>query len=120
MAKAIYYLKMALVAHHTDLFHQNELREIHIMSEFVAVFFTPWWLKTFLSTKSPTVDYTAISTMKKYMVVNPEVAEPCLLSLGRHSWYLTEELVIMSLADEEVSADVRSKMAKQLAKTHRV
>lgn len=58
--------------------------------------------------------------MKKYMAVNPEVAEPCLLSLGRHSEYLTQELVIMSLADEDISEFVKSEMAKKLTDTPRV
>ena len=119
MAKGIYYLKMDLTSPFTSQFHQNEIREIRVMSEFIAVFWAPWWLKAYLSCKAPSLDFEAMRLMRVYKEVNPEVAEPCLVSMARHTWYLTEELMVMCLADEDLPGEVRSLVAKKLRDTPR-
>lgn len=48
-----------------------------------------------------------------------ELAEAVLKSVYRHMWYLSEELVVLALADKECDVDVRSRMAAQLLVTPR-
>ena len=90
MGKCIYYLKCGLLQLQTGTFHQNEIREINILSEFVGVFFVNWWFKSPFCAAAPAQDLTAYWLMKKYSVINPEVATPCLRSLEHHLWYLTQ------------------------------
>ena len=119
MAKGIFYLKMALLLGQTDIFHQKEIREIHVMSEFIAVFYCKWWFKSPLSIAAPSQDLIAVSTMRKYNTMNPEVATPCLESMYRHGWYLTEELAVLCLANDDLPDNVRKEVAIRLYTTER-
>ena len=42
------------------------------------------------------------------------VAESALTALRRHLWYLTEELVVLSLFSNKVSDDQKEKIAEKL------
>ena len=90
MSRCIYYLKMGMVQRQTDIFHQKEIREINVMSEFVAVFFSLWRFKSMPCAEAPKEDLNFIAQMRKYKCINPEVADPALRSLERHQWYLTQ------------------------------
>ena len=57
--------------------------------------------------------------MTRLKSVNPNVAIPCLASLNRHKWYLTEELMIMCLADEDLQDEIRSAIATRLTEIPR-
>ena len=120
MAKAIYYLKMSLLfSQLCKIFHPRELVEIEVMSEFTAVFYSKWWFKGTLAAVAPSGDLWAIQSMTKLKEVSPGVALPCLLSLKRHPWYLTKELVILCLADKELSCPIKKAMALALFKCER-
>ena len=90
MSKCNYYLKMALTSEYLDCLHQNEIREVHVMAEFVGVFYSRWWFHSALPSAAPADDLQAISLMQNYQLINPEVASPCLQSQSRHLWYLTD------------------------------
>ena len=46
------------------------------------------------------------------------MAEAAITSLLRHTWYLTEELVVFCLWDEQLPANERSAVATSLARTN--
>ena len=46
---------------------------------------------------------------------DPQLAEAVLTSVYRHMWYLTEELVVLALADSDTSDDEKSHMVAQMA-----
>lgn len=119
MAKAIYYLKMQLVSNFVTIFSEEERKEISSMSEFVGVFYSHWFLRCAMSTQAPRQDLLAISQMRKYSAIRPIASEACLKSFSRHPWYLTEHLVIMSLADEDLEEDERKAVATALDQTER-
>ena len=110
---------MILLSQQTTIFHQSELKEIHIMGEYVGVFHTLYWFKAYLPEAAPALDLLYIALMKKYEGVNPEVAKPCLQSLSRHEEYLTEELCILCLADENLPDSVREAVAEELLRVNR-
>lgn len=122
MAKAIYYLKMRLLSGHetvVKLLSHEEGREVELLSEFVGVFHSQWFLRCAMSVSSPHQDLLAISHMRKYAGIRPESAENCLKSLARHPWYLTEHLVIMCMADDDLEDEVRKAVATALDNTDR-
>ena len=47
-------------------------------------------------------------------VIDPELAEAVLTSQYRHMWYLTEELVIFSLADSGTSDDTKARVVASM------
>ena len=57
--------------------------------------------------------------MRKYSQFNPSVAQSCLKSMKRHHEYLTEELVVVSLADENLTNNTRKAVATALDNTDR-
>ena len=119
MARCLYYLKMNLLLNKTSILHQNEIREIQTMSEFIGIYYCLWWFKAPLSVKAASVDIEAIHAMRKYAQINPEVSKPCIESLVRHQWYLTQELAVICLADAELSVEVRKAVATALDETVR-
>ena len=103
MSKCIYYLKMKLLLNQTNMFHRKEITEIHIMSEFVGFFYSRWWFQSPICSSAPAQDIQSILSMRKYSQFNPSVAQSCLKSMKKHHEYLTEELVVVSLADENLA-----------------
>lgn len=63
---------------------------------------------------SPTNDSNAIMQMLQYRDIDQEVAEAALSKISRHMDYLTQEQVIVSLADHQLSDDTRSAIACKL------
>ena len=57
--------------------------------------------------------------MRKYSQFNPSFAQSCLKSMKRHHEYLTEELVVVSLADENLTNNTRKAVATALDNTER-
>ena len=71
-----------------------------------------WWLRAYIGVKAPVHDLRAVGEMRMYRRYNKRVAETCLSSLLRHTWYLTEEQIVLCLVDtnctdrDEVAAAV--------------
>ena len=99
MAKSIYVLKYALLMDMIDWMTDNEKKEVLILAEFISVFYILWFLQSSVGCLAPMNDLKAILQMKMYSKYNKLVSETCLNSWSRHTWYLSEELVIFCLAD---------------------
>ena len=69
--------------------------------------------------KTLVVDLLALSVMRRYRAISPEMAIPCIISIGHHLGYITEELFILVLGDEELDPNIRAEMARQLADIQR-
>ena len=70
------------------------------MSEFISLFYVIWWLQANVGATAPMNDLKAIQQMIMYRRYNDLVANTCLMSWFRHLWSLSEELVILCLADQ--------------------
>jgi hypothetical protein len=68
---------------------------------------------------SPLDDLKFLSSIISYSDEDPDLAIPVITSIKRHLWYLTEELVVLSLFNEELGSFTRSVMAKKLFSTPR-
>ena len=115
MAQLLYYLKMALLSHLIHFEKEEEKQEVVLMAEYTALFHTLWWLQGYLSSAAPRLDVLAISQMHMYKEFNPLVANVCLTSWSRHTWYLAPETVVFCLVDEEYEErdDVAMKVSEQ-------
>ena len=115
MSQAIYMLKMQLLSKQITWLSPEEKEEITMMSEFLSVFYVVWWLQGYLSASAPMNDLRAMFQMRGYKRYNQLVSDTCLASMRLHTWYLTEELVVFCLADEE--CPFRNDVAAALVKT---
>ena len=99
MAQAIYMLKMNLLLDKITWLLDVERQEVKLMAEFISIFYVIWWLQGYLGVNAPMNDLKAMQQMRMYRQFNQLVSDTCMASWRRHTWYLTEELVVLCLAD---------------------
>ena len=73
------------------------------MSQIVAFFYAPYFLKARLSTASPRHDLEFYYPQKGF--VEPQEARRGLNSLHRHPWYLVPEQAVPCLFDDKQTGD---------------
>jgi hypothetical protein len=79
---------------------------IHVLLRF-------WFLAT-LSSDAPSNQLGLYQELLAYRQIDPQLADACIAKLQRHLSYLTEELVVFSLASETVSDDEKKEIALRL------
>ena len=117
MMQAIYYMKYELLDKFIYFVNDMEKTEIHTMAEFVGLFYCMWFLRCAMGAAAPNIDLQNFVQMQKYKKLGKtraEVAEACMLSMVRHSWYLDPSLVVMALADKDVPNHEKKSMAAAL------
>ncbi|XP_065661942.1 uncharacterized protein LOC136084824 [Hydra vulgaris] len=110
MVDALYILTLRITDKITMIMSKKEGNMIETAAIFASVWYAPWFLKSYLVAKSPLNDLAgfknAFSIKDKY----PNLGSALVASMQRHNWYLTEQLVLLSLADEDVEQEVKKKM----------
>jgi hypothetical protein len=84
------------------------------MAQFIALFHSEAFLGSRLSSPSPAQDLKYLRLMQRYREEDKEVAEAAINSIFNHLWYLTQEVVILSLFNAELPTNLRQDTAKQL------
>ena len=113
MSKSLYLLKMELLSERIN-FSVEERRQINKMARFIALFFAKYFLRSRIAVFSPLDDLKFIGSMISYREEEPDISSAVLTSIKRHLWYLTEELVVLSIFNEDLSSFTRSMMAQKL------
>ena len=75
-----------------------------------------------MSASAPYLDLTHFEQMQKYRKmgnIRAKIARTCMVSMGRHTWYLDPSLVVMSLVDDNLPDSDKQAMAKKLSKIDR-
>jgi len=116
MSKAIYFLKLSLLEKQFSM-DTKERNWVHLMSEYVGIFYAKYFFQSPLSAAAPLNDIRFLQQMLKYRHIRPLMAETTIESIKRHLWYLAAQLVIFSLADETLSVSKRESLAKVLYET---
>lgn len=106
MAYSIYFLKMQLLSEQFEM-TDEERRGVKEMSTFIALFHSAAFLKSRLSSISPALDLNYLSMMHLYKEENPAAAEFAIDSVLKHLWYLTEEVVVLSIFDRQLELILR-------------
>ena len=119
MQKSLYYMKLQLLSRQIHFLTDSQKKEAELVSEFVGLFWAGWFFKCPLAAEAAQEDLLAIRNVRIYREFRPESSEACLLSFERHLWYLTAELVVLSLASEEVPASELKKLASALVSVPR-
>ena len=98
---------------------EAEKREVDIIAEFVVVYYAKPFLQSPIAASAPINDLQLMVNINNYMAHRPVVANSRLQSCHRHMWYLTPQLVVLSLVDENTSDNQKEEVALQLWKTPR-
>ena len=97
MAKAIYILKMSFLRHQLDLYWQTK-KKVEKMSLFVVFVYLKSWFSAPCLTSAATNDLELYRRFLKFKTVHKKVSSTAASVRQRHTWYLTEELIPLSLS----------------------
>ena len=113
----LYYLTVFLLLDIPEvaaLFTQQEIVEIQTMAEFCALHYIPFMLKAKYAASAPRNLLTAIHRLRSIRVSHPVVAAVALQKRELHLNFLSPELVIFAIFDDQVPVVEREAMAKKL------
>jgi hypothetical protein len=111
MAKAIYCIKICLFRQQFSL-TPMEKRNITELALFASLVYARFWHEAPLPIKAPLNDLLLIEELGHYP--NATVANAALTAFSRHLWYFSEILVGLSLFDDRIEVDVKTKMVENL------
>lgn len=117
MGKSIYLLKIFLMS---DVFQltRREKPRISRLAQFIALLYGKYFLSS-ISSAAPLHDLNFWYDLKEYRRFDAQAADAALISVRRHLWYLSPELVIFSLFDDKVSAYEKKLMANAIVRIPR-
>ena len=99
MAKSLYVLDM--ITTKCNILSKHEKEQVGRLALFVGVYFGKWFLQCGLAS---TVPYRTINTfeqMLNFSEFDIELAFTVMDSMRRHTWYLTQQWVVVCLEEEE-------------------
>ena len=112
MAKIIYCFKIYLFRGQFKL----TSRETKQLLEFVALLYTKQWYTTSSSVAAPANDLSFLKKLEAYKSYADDISTTAAKALKRHLWYLSEELVGLSLFSEDVPPEVKKEMVLGLSR----
>ena len=113
MSKAIYILKMSLLRHQLDL-HWQTKKKVEKMSLFVIFVYLKSWFGAPSLTAAATEDLELYIRLHKFWTVHSKFSSTTTSVLQRHTWYLTEELIPLSLFNENLPLESRTVLASKI------
>ena len=119
MSKCLYLIKITMLS---DVLPEGyicpeEMDGIKRMTQYICLFHGPHFLKARLAAEAPGLDLELYQNMCQYALIDPEVSDQVKNSIYRQQWYLTEELIVLSLFDTTLSNDIRASIAHVLLQT---
>ena len=123
MAKLLYAIKIDLLSNKietefpkgTVFSGRNQKDNIHRFVMFVVYVYVPWWLTAPFSSSAPSNDLSLIKSLYHFKDIDSVAASAALKSLKNHMWYLTEELVPLSLFSPLVPNEEKTEIAEKLS-----
>ena len=132
MQRGLNYIPMRMLGNQADYMKlsERELMEVDVMSTFVALFYTPWFLQSSLTAEAGMLDIQAIGDMRKLRdqleeqhnndkedmntKIQLEAAKKCLGNMYEHTVYLTEANIVLGLAGNKMSVENKRLVADQI------
>ena len=113
MARAIYSMKICLLQSQFKMSVKDKQTLQEVCLFIVAVYVKPW-LGYSLVVKAPNQDLSFLKTLKDYETVDKLISEAALSKFSQHLWYLTEEIVVLSIFDDEVDEQTKRNIVANL------
>ena len=86
------------------------------MTKFVCLYYVRQWLECPLLVDVPLNDIQWLNYLKKYQKIDIQIGGEALRKLDGHYWYLTEEIVPLSLFSNKLSLSEKRQISKKLLK----
>ena len=120
MADSLYILVLYMTSEIISQLNEDLRPKFKLLAEYISIFHGIYFLQTPITEKSPKLDLKFIKDFDSVKHIYGESTFNCILkSYSNHSWYLTENLVIISIADTSLDDDERNSIAGELLKYDR-
>ena len=132
MQRGLYYVTLQILGDQASYMNYTEAeqREVELMAEFTALFYTPRFLRSSLPAEAPVLDLQNIRDLRalcsyaqeelnkdpdnEKMRVRLEAAENCLDNIYLHPDYVTPQNIVFSLAGDLLEHDDKKVIATSL------
>ena len=94
------------------IFTVGQLEKLERFVQFAVLVYIPWWLTSPIPQDAPQNDFIFVKKSLSYP--DKICSDAAVSALQRHMWYLTEELVPLSLFANNVNDATKSKIAEKL------
>ena len=96
------------------LYPKGQLRLNSKCPKFVTLVYIPWWLKSTSPTDVQCNDRDLYIRLLEYEKIDRSISSSALKAFQRHLWYLTSEMVPLSLFSDMVPTTDKENIAKKL------
>ena len=114
MTDAIYLLTLEMTKNISNIMNEKEKKMIKTASLFISLTYCPRFFKSSLSIKAPVNDLAAFKDVFDLSKEYPEFSQSILKSMQNHTWYLSQQLVVMALVDDDVEKDEKKNIPQKL------
>ena len=120
MAKLLYSLKIILLSEKINelpkgsVFGSGQFRKLVEFTQFFTFCYIPWWISCPLPAAAPTNDIKLLETLYSFKQQNTKISTSAIKAFKNHLWYLTQELIPLSLFDTSLSPELKTTVAKQI------
>jgi hypothetical protein len=108
-----FFLKIQLLSEQFEMTDEKR-RGVKEMSTFNALFQSAAFLKSRLSSISPALNLKYLSMIHLYKEENPAAAKVAIDSVLKHLWYLTEQVIVLSIFDRQLDPVLRKGIVVKL------
>lgn len=109
MCRAIYALKTYLFRQHLG-FDEDLITSLERFCMFIALIYTKFWNQSPNAVDAAVNDLQLMKELDVYRQIDDDIADSALRAIQRHLWYLSDELILLSLFSEKVSNDEKDSM----------
>ena len=113
MAKSIYIMKMTLLLYQIPL-HLQKKKKVQKMALFVVFVYLRSWFTAPALVSAASNDINLFRSLQKFKSVDSKVSTITTAVLIRYTWYLTEELIPLSLFNEDLPLSERTLLATKI------
>ena len=92
----------------------GQLRKLEQFLLFVVFCYVTWWILAPVASAAPKADLDLIESVNKFKKFDIQVSNAALKAIGLHMWYLTQELVPLSLFSHSVTSQEKMKIARAI------
>jgi hypothetical protein len=121
MAKILYSIKMVLLSKKINaelprgsVFGSGQQVRIERFVRFCIFVYVPWWMTAPMPSDAPHNDLMLLNSLIQFSAIDQQCAAAAQKAFSVHLWYLTQEMVPLSLFSCQVTSDMKQKMATKL------
>uniref|UniRef100_A0ABD2W6H2 Uncharacterized protein n=1 Tax=Trichogramma kaykai TaxID=54128 RepID=A0ABD2W6H2_9HYME len=115
LMKAIYIVKMYIFRNQlSKQLSVEELINLRTMATFIVLVYVPYWFKTRLPLEAAVSDIKLLQDIQEFKRYDNKLSEIVQNKFSRHLWYLSKELVCISLFNDNVDISEKRKMIENL------